>query len=78
MALIAASEFSINDVSHVFGVPASDSSRWIGVRSGKEPVAMIADLKLTSSLPSTPIVFASLNVPVPLIHSTLLMRFSVK
>ena len=50
----------------------SDSSRWIGVRSGKEPVAMIADLKLTSSLPSTPIVFASLNVPVPLIHSTLL------
>ena len=31
---------------------------------------MITDLKLTSSLPSTPIVFASLNVPVPLIHST--------
>ena len=48
----------------------SDSSPWIGGRSGNEPVAMIADLKATSSPPSTAIVFASLNIPVPLIHST--------
>ena len=31
---------------------------------------MIADLKVTSSPPSTAIVFASLNVPTPLTHST--------
>ena len=31
---------------------------------------MIADLKVTSSPPSTAIVFASLNEPLPLTHST--------
>ena len=42
----------------------------MGGRSGNEPVAMIADLKLTSCPPSTVSVFASVNVPVPRIHST--------
>ncbi len=42
----------------------------IGGRSGYEPVATIALLKLTSSPPSTAIVFASLKRPVPLTHST--------
>ncbi len=42
----------------------------IGGLSGKEPVAMIACWKLTSSPPSTAIVCESLNVPVPLTHST--------
>ena len=35
-----------------------------------EPVAMIACLNVTSSPPSTEIVFASLKRPVPLTHST--------
>ena len=38
----------------------------IGGRSGNEPVAMIADLKVTSSPPSTAIVFASLKRAVAL------------
>ena len=42
----------------------------IGGRSGNEPVATIADLKVTSSPPSTAIVLASLKRPVPLTHST--------
>jgi len=42
----------------------------IGGRIGNDPVATIADLNVTSSPPSTAIVFASLNVPVPLTHST--------
>ena len=41
-----------------------------GGRSGNEPVAMIAFLNATSSLPSTAIVFASLKRPVPFTHST--------
>ena len=35
----------------------------IGGRIGNEPVATIADLKLTSSPPSTAIVFALVNLP---------------
>src|SRR3954447_2988891 len=46
------------------------SSPSIGGLSGNEPVATIADLKVTSSPPSTAIVFASLKVPWPLTHST--------
>jgi hypothetical protein len=42
----------------------------IGGRSGYDPVAMIACLKVTSSPPSTAIVFASLKRPVPFTHST--------
>jgi hypothetical protein len=42
----------------------------IGGRIGNEPVATIADLNVTSSPPSTAIVFASLNTPVPFTHST--------
>ncbi len=42
----------------------------MGGRSGNEPVATIALLKLTSSPPSTAIVFASRNRPVPFTHST--------
>ena len=42
----------------------------IGGRSGNEPVATIACLNVTSSPPSTAIVFASLKRPVPLTHST--------
>ena len=49
---------------------SAESSPSIGGRSGYEPVAMIADLKVTSSPPSTAIVFASLKRPVPLTHST--------
>ena len=48
----------------------AESRPGIGGRSGNEPVATIAVLKLTSSPPSTAIVLASLNVPVPLTHST--------
>ena len=48
----------------------AESSPSIGGRSGNEPVAMIACLKVTSSPPSTAIVFASLKRPVPLTHST--------
>ena len=47
-----------------------ESSPSIGGRSGKEPVATTALLKVTSSPPSTAIVFASLNRPVPFTHST--------
>ena len=42
----------------------------MGGRSGNEPVATIACLKLTGSPPSTWIVFASEKRPVPLTHST--------
>ena len=42
----------------------------IGGRSGNDPVATIAHLKVTSSPPSTAIVFASLKRPTPLTHST--------
>ena len=42
----------------------------IGGRSGNEPVATIALLKLTSSPPSTRIVFGPAKVPMPLTHST--------
>jgi hypothetical protein len=48
----------------------SESIPSIGGRSGKDPVAMIACLKVMSSPPSTAIVFASLKRPVPLTHST--------
>ena len=47
-----------------------ESSPSIGGRSGNEPVATIADLNVTSSPPSTAIVFASLKRPVPFTHST--------
>src|SRR5215475_3317686 len=47
-----------------------ESSPSIGGQSGDEPVATIALLKVTSSPPSTPIVFASVNLPVPPTHST--------
>ena len=42
----------------------------IGGRNAYEPVATIALLKLTSSPPSTAIVFASLKRPLPRTHST--------
>ena len=42
----------------------------MGGRSGKLPVATIADLNVTSSPPSTAIVFASENLPTPLTHVT--------
>jgi hypothetical protein len=42
----------------------------IGGRSAYEPVATIALLKVTSSPPSTAIVFASVKRPVPRTHST--------
>ena len=42
----------------------------MGGRSGNEPVATTAVLNVTSSPPSTAIVFASLKRPVPLTHST--------
>ena len=42
-----------------------ESSPSIGGRIGKEPVATIALLNVTSSPPSTAIVFASLNGPCP-------------
>ena len=48
----------------------SDSSPGIGGRIGNEPVAITADLNVTSSPPSTRIVFASLKVPAPFTHST--------
>ena len=48
----------------------SHSSPGIGGRSGNEPVATIAERKVTSSPPSTARVFASLNDPVPFTHST--------
>ena len=48
----------------------AESRPSIGGRSGNEPVATIALLKLTSSPPSTAIVFASLKRPVPFTHST--------
>src|SRR3954468_974788 len=47
-----------------------ESRPGIGGRSGNEPVATIADLKATSSPPSTAIVFASLKRPAPFTHST--------
>ncbi len=47
-----------------------ESSPGIGGRSGNEPVATTACLKVTSSPPSTAIVFASLKRPVPFTHST--------
>ena len=56
--------------SPVESTQSAESSPSIGGRIGNEPVAMIADLKVTSSPPSTAIVFASLNRPLPLTHST--------
>ncbi len=49
---------------------SEESSPSIGGRIGNEPVATIALLNVTSSPPSTAIVFASLNRPVPRTHST--------
>ena len=42
----------------------------IGGRTGNEPVATIALLKVTSSAPSTAIAFGPVNAPLPLTHST--------
>ena len=47
-----------------------ESSPSIGGMIGNEPVATIACLKVTSSPPSTAIVFASLKRPLPFTHST--------
>src|SRR4051812_30756390 len=47
-----------------------ESSPSMGGRSANEPVAITACLKVTSSAPSTWIVFASVKRPVPLTHST--------
>ena len=47
-----------------------ESSPSIGGRSGNDPVATTAERNVTSSPPSTAIVFASLNVPAPFTHST--------
>ena len=47
-----------------------ESRPGIGGRIGYEPVATIADVNVTSSPPSTPIVVASLNAPLPRTHST--------
>src|SRR5207237_3495110 len=56
--------------SPVESTQRSSSRPSIGGRSGYEPVATIADLNVTSSPPSTAIVFASLKRPTPLTHST--------
>ena len=48
----------------------AESSPSIGGRTGNEPVATIALLNVTSSPPSTAIVFASLKRPLPFTHST--------
>jgi hypothetical protein len=55
----------------------SESSPSIGGRIGNDPVATIACLNEISSPPSTRIVLASANVPVPLTHSTPLTLKSV-
>ena len=47
-----------------------ESRPWIGGRTGNEPVATIALLKVTSSPPSTAIALGPVNVPRPLTHST--------
>ena len=44
---------------------SSESRPGIGGRIGNEPVATIAEVNSTSSPPSTAIVFASRNVPLP-------------
>ena len=49
--------------SPVESTQRSDSRPGIGGRSGNEPVATTAELNVTSSPPSTAIVFASLNLP---------------
>ena len=49
---------------------SGESRPGIGGRIGNEPVATIALSKVTSSAPSTAIVFASLNAPLPCTHST--------
>src|SRR6185437_179075 len=49
---------------------SDESSPSIGGRIGYEPVATIALLKVTSSPPSTAIVFAPAKRPLPLTHST--------
>ena len=56
--------------SPVESTQRGESSPGIGGRIGNEPVATIALLKFTSSPPSTAIVFAPVNVPLPLSHST--------
>ena len=49
---------------------SSESRPGIGGRIGNEPVATIAEVNSTSSPPSTAIVFASRNVPLPFTHWT--------
>ena len=56
--------------SPVESTQRGESRPGIGGRSGNDPVATIACLNVTSSPPSTAIVFASLKRPVPLTHST--------
>ena len=56
--------------SPVESTQRGESSPGIGGRSGNEPVATTAERKVTSSPPSTAIVFASLKRPVPFTHST--------
>ena len=56
--------------SPVESTQSGESSPSIGGRIGYEPVATIALLKVTSSPPSTAIVFASANRPRPFTHST--------
>ncbi len=56
--------------SPVESTQRGESRPGIGGRSGNEPVATTAERKVTSSPPSTAIVFASLKRPVPLTHST--------
>ena len=52
--------------SPVESTQRGESRPGIGGRSGNEPVATIAERNVTSSPPSTAIVFASLKRPVPL------------
>ena len=61
---------SVCSSSPVESTQRGESRPSIGGRSGNEPVAITACLKVTSSPPSTAIVFASLKRPAPLTHST--------
>ena len=56
--------------SPVESTQRGESRPGIGGRSGNEPVATTAERNVTSSPPSTAIVFASLKRPMPFTHST--------
>ena len=61
---------SVCSSSRVESTHRSESSPGIGGRRGNDPVATIAERNVTSSPPSTAIVFGPVNVPAPFTHST--------